>query len=902
MVSSSLKNDIINSANVQQINKHNGSTNTNLASQYVSSATDINSENYDPMLDIFELFNDPSSLNDINHLLKYSKSYQSQLGIEIQQQRQEYKKILIDSGPNHDPNELDNEVLQLLDSFQNLKGLVEDTGSTINSMTANIKKLDQSKKNLTFTMTTLKRLQMLVTAYDRLEKQLENEKQIKKYLEIKQLLSAVLELNAYFQDFKSIDDVNKLHKLISSMKNKIVNDIFHDFELEYNEELINDELIEACHILESLGEAYVNQLETWYINTALKDITEIFRSTEEAGSLDNLNRRFIYFQNILSNFESKHLKNFPKSWNMVLKLTESFCTYTKNDLKEVLGKESRLKTSTDVNILLNSLSHTLDFEQFLNKKFKYYKDFDDQLKNSEQPNFTKSISDVFEPYLNIWIDNQALIIEKKLVEFLTPSYMFKKTGDGINGNNGDDGNSKKQDESINVLESAAEIFRLYRQILSQLSKLTTGKSLIRLSKIFNKYLTQYQHKILDSILPDSNSLVSVGLESQLEGVDMICLVLNTASYCSSTIFQLEDKIKSLIEPTALGSQIEFESSNNGFLQLIAYCINLLFYKIENDIQFSWRELINFNWRVLNEVIGESRYMTSLKSIIKENCEYMFKRISKVIYIRNLIDKLIDMLLNNILLNIIKLEPISVMMAEQFKLDLQELKSFINLLPTLTEGGDKILSSNSFKTNVNTKFKNIDNLMKILMVPNKPMDVFINSYFSIIGDSNFSNFMKILQLKGVLKTEATEKDKFKYMDMFKLQMGSFEENLADNNDQLKESDEYLEKLNVVNSTSTIRKTHGHTKSGSRSIYLPNTISSNTSVNNSTNVLTPPEPPVPELPNTPSLDQGSTSPKPNFGFFSSPKIDTNSIEKNFVKTFSENKTSLNEKFNKFFKRGE
>lgn len=900
----SLKNDIINSGLGRARVYPNGSSKNGSALEYVSPSTDINSEHYDPVADIFELFNEPSALNDIKHLLKYSSSYQSNLAKEIERERQEYKQTLRGSNPDQDVNQLDDEVLTLIDSFQNLKGLVEATGSTINSMTANIKSLDQSKKNLTFTMTTLKRLQMLVTAYDRLEKQLEHEKQIKNYLDIKQLLSAVLELNAYFQDFKSIAEINKLNKLISEMKSQIINDIFHDFESEYNEEIINDQLPEACNILEILGTPYVTQLETWYINTVLKDITDIFRSTEEAGSLDNLNRRFIYFQNILTNFESKHIKMFPKKWQMSLKLTEKFCNYTKDDLKEVLAKESRLKTNTDASLLLQSLSETLDFEQFLNKKFKHYKDLDEQLKNnSNSINFTKSISDVFEPYLNIWIDSQSSIIEKKLIEFSNPSNMFKKTGDGIVDGDKDEKPDKKAEDSINVLESAAELFRVYRQMLSQLSKLTTGRSLIRLSKIFGKYLTQYQHKILDTILPDSKSLISVELKDQQEGIEIICLVLNTATYCSSTISQLEDKIKSLIEPTELSSQIEFELPNNGFLQLTSYCINLIFYKIENDIQLSWKELLNFNWRVLSEVVGESRYTTSLKSIIKENCQFIFPKLSKQIYIRNIIDKLIAMLLNNILLNIVKLEPISIIMAEQFKLDLQELKSFINILPTLAENSEKILSSNSFKSNVNIKFKNIDNLMKILMVPDKPMDTFINSYFSIIADSSFSNFMKILQLKGVLKNEATEKDKFKYMDMFKLQLGSYEES-SDDNALLKESDEYLEKINVVNSTSTITKSHGHSKSNSRSIYLPSTVSGNSPALTSTTTLSPPSPPPSTSPNLESV-----SPKPNFGFFNNSKIDSTSLlntkdnlEKNIAKTFSENKTSFNENFRKLFKRGE
>lgn len=891
----SLKSELIDSSR----NRHKNGT-IDGSKQH---SNDINSVNYDPIHDIFELFNDPSALNDIDNLNKFSELYQKNLEVEILDKREKYKEML--KSDKDQTENLDNQVLDLLESFQNLKTLAGYTGNTINSMTASIKKLDQCKKNLTFTMTTLKRLQMLVTAYDRLDKQLEIERQIKNYSEIKQLLGAVLELNEYFQDFKSIDEVNKLNRLISSMKNRLTQDIFNDFDSEFNEELINPKLIEACHILEMLGDQHKNQLESWYIKQTLKDINQIFTSTEEAGSLDNLNRRYIYFQNVLSNFESKHLKIFPKSWNMSYKLTEQFCSYTRNDLNNVLQKESTTKKGTDVNVLLNSLAHTLDFEAYLLKKFKYYQDFDDQLSNKKNIDFSKSISSVFEPYLSIWVDSQSKIIEKAIQEFSHPDKMFKKTGEGVDVDK-DDKNNNNGEDSINILESAGELFRVYRQILGQLSKLTNGKSLIRLSKIFNKYLGQYQHKILDSILPDSKSLISVDIKSQEEGIDLICLVLNTASYCSSTIEQLEEKIKSLIEPESLSSQVEFETSTNGFLQLVVYCINLLFYKIENDVQLSWRELSNFNWLILDEVTGESRYVDSLKSIIREDCQFIFKKVSKVIYIRNLIDKIVDMLLKNILLNIVKLEPITIVMAEQFKLDIQEIKSFINILPTMVEGGSKILSSTSFKSSINTKFNNIDNLLKILMVSTKPMDTFINNYFSIIGDMNFSNFMKVLQLKGIMKSEVTEKDKFKYMDMFKLQLGSYEECNIDS--QLNESNEFLEKLNVVNTTSTnVKRSQGHAKTNSRSIYLPSTITGISNNDNNSNLtLTPPE--LPSAPLDTSNTSPSTSPVPNFGFFNSPKTATNSIlqskdniEKNLSKTFTENKTTFNENLKKFFKRG-
>lgn len=864
---------------------------------------------YDPMVDLSRLLDDPGALDDMEMLFQMTNTYRKQLDDEICTLNAQYEREL-----NADDNKL-TEIKTKIDAFsveyQDLISVSNKTNAKIDDMTSQIRSLDTAKTNLTYTMKTSQRMQMYTSAYDELVVQIESSTHSKDYTKINQMLSAVLDLNVYFQDFKSIQEINTLHRQIMAIKTKVVDDIFDDFEREVDQNLQNASLIDACRILQLLGEPYAEKLQKWYISTILKDISQIFKSTEEAGSLDNLKRRFIYFQNIITDFETKHLHNFPNDWHMKLKVVTAFCDMTKNDLKNVLSKETRINPNTvDVNLLLDSLSQTLDFEAYLNQKFKYYKSFEEYGEDPAVINFDKSISDVFEPYLNFWIDHQGKQIEKKIQEFSKPDMMFKKSGiesssDGIS-----------DDPSTNVLESSAELFRLFRQLLTQLSKLTRGKPLIRLSKIFGKYLHQYQTKILESILPDGRSLTTAETKDQEEGVDIICLVLNTANYCSITVTQLEDKIKSLITPSELNTKVEFESQKDGFMKLINYCISLLIFKIETDLQMSWRELNNQNWKVLEEVVGESRYLNSVKDTITEDAKVIFNKISKVSYIRNLIDKLLDSVIKSIINNIIKFDPVTIIIAEQFKFDFQDLKSFFLKLPSVVESGElKITNSTLFQKHVTMEFDKVDKFLKILMVPVNPNEAFIDSYFKIIGDSSFSNFMKILNLKGVLHGEGldSEKEKFKFMDSFKAQ-------LKECDVELEESDIFLAGLKLANFT-----TNGHQRT--RSSYLPTNIGSNTPQLVSPKVTGGGSPnntgsisnwlgsggKSPNITNDSFIDDSfdesmdSSSPKPNFGFFQNSKIDTNSLlntkdhlEKNF-KTFTD-RSNFNEGFKRFFKRGD
>ncbi|KAH3663612.1 hypothetical protein OGAPHI_005013 [Ogataea philodendri] len=736
----------------------------------------INSDQYDPVSDLYELFPTPVSLSQLDTLLAYVNVYKLQLDEDIRESQSNYNSFVFDREDGQDVlASADEKLDDLITELNETKISAENTGTTINQMTASIKTLDNAKKNLTLTMTILKRLQMLITAYENLETFLsDSSNPVKDYLQIKQLFSVVVELMQHFQSYKSIDEINTLNKKISSLKNRIIDEIFADFELEYQEELHNPQLVDACELLDMLGQPYRDKLMNWYTITTLKEITQIFKSTEEAGSLDNLKRRFMFFRQVLENFESRHALMFPASWNMSQALTRNFCEITRKDLKEVTEKETRFTGSkVDVNLLLSSLGETLEFESFLDKKFKQ--------------SFDGMISDVFEPYLNIWIDHQGTVINSKFIEFINPSNMLKKSGVEAGGS------------TVNVLESAADLFRLYRQILSQLSKLSQGESLVRLSTVFSNFLLKYRETVLIPLVPDPKSLSSGTEAEQNEGMELICLVLNTADYCSVTVSQLEERFVSLVHPSELAQRIDFEKSRTVYLNLINNCINLLFVKVENDLQLSWREMVNFNWRAHNEVTSESRYMESVKAAVKEDCAAIFPNFNRVLYIRNYLDKLVELVLSEFWLNTVKLRPITEIMAEQLVFDLQSLKTFLLDLPTLSPEPIKITSSSSFSKNIGTKVLNINTILKILMVKTSPMSDFIASYFTIVADSNFSNFMKVLKLKGLLSNEASyEKERFRYVDQFKTQLRQYETM----EETLPESNAFLENLKLENVTAGV----------------------------------------------------------------------------------------------------
>ena len=301
-----------------------------------------------------------------------------------------------------------------------------ETEEAITEMTADIKRLDNTKKNLTLSMTALKRLQMLTTAYEQL-RVLGQERQ---YRECAQLLQAVIQLMAHFKTYRSIDQIATLNRNVSDLQREMLEQVCEDFEITFAKGEIGQQrgmLAEACLVMDALGENARSRLITWYCNTQLREYRQLFRGSEEAGSLDNISRRYSWFKRMLKTYDDEHAILFPPSWRVNELLANAFCESTRDDFKGILQRSIRRADgqTLDVDLLLSCLQETLDFEHGLERRFTNtvgdaHAGLAIQLMHSQSrasmdtvsssddkaPLFSQAISEAFEPYLSIWVEAQ----------------------------------------------------------------------------------------------------------------------------------------------------------------------------------------------------------------------------------------------------------------------------------------------------------------------------------------------------------------------------------------------------------------------------------------------------------------------------------------------------------------
>ena len=380
---------------------------------------------YDPLEHLDAIFSHSSTLSSVSQVSRTLHNYQYALDRDITGLVAE--QCVSDSNSVHRIQATKSALADLFRNIESVRERAMQTEQAITIMTAEIKRLDNTKRNLTLSMTVLKRLQMLTTAYE----QLRGLGSSRQYRECAQLLQAVIQLMAHFKSYRSIDQIATLSRNVSDVQRELLEQVCEEFEVTFAKgEVLQHRIMlsEACLVMESLGDNARSRLITWYCNTQLREYRQVFRGNDEAGSLDNISRRYSWFKRLLKTYDDQHAAIFPMQWRTDEMLANNFCEGTREDFKGILTRSLQRVDgqNLDVNILLSCLQETLDFEHGLERRFtnsvrplsdhftrsiliaqQTRVSVDTFTSNDEKiPPFAHAISEAFEPYLSVWVEEQ----------------------------------------------------------------------------------------------------------------------------------------------------------------------------------------------------------------------------------------------------------------------------------------------------------------------------------------------------------------------------------------------------------------------------------------------------------------------------------------------------------------
>ena len=286
--------------------------------------------------------------------------------------------------------------------------------------------------------------------------------------------------------------------------------------------------------------------------------------------------------------------------------------YSTGYIKVVVQLQNRVKDALD------NLTKTLEFEKSLG--------------------LHNEISLVFEPYLSIWVHEQDKYLNSKMLEFSAVPQL--------------------PPDVPNIAVSSTELFKIFNRLLSHITKLTNGDTIVDLARVFNKYLLEYNRRILAPIL----STDDFGVES----LKYFTMLLNTGDYIINNIEELADKIQKTTTHTIA------PFNTDAFYQLINKSISSLLLKMSIDYKPCWREFLIW----IGAVGFGERYF-----VVHERFEEQDRRELEGdssahyqdSYVRNFNDKLVEMLVTTIANNLKFVKPMTATSVEQILMDVSSLK-------------------------------------------------------------------------------------------------------------------------------------------------------------------------------------------------------------------------------------
>ncbi|XP_012377162.1 vacuolar protein sorting-associated protein 53 homolog isoform X2 [Dasypus novemcinctus] len=645
-------------------------------------------------------------------------------------------------------------IQQLFGKIKDIKDKAEKSEQMVKEITRDIKQLDHAKRHLTTSITTLNHLHMLAGGVDSLEAMTRR----RQYGEVANLLQGVMNVLEHFHKYMGIPQIRQLSERVKAAQAELGQQILADFEEAFPSQGTkrpggpSNVLRDACLVANILDSRIKQEIIKKFIKQHLSEYLVLFQENQDVAWLDKIDRRYAWIKRQLVDYEEKYGRMFPREWYMTERIAVEFCHVTRTELAKIMRTRAK---EIEVKLLLFAIQRTTNFEGFLAKRFSGCTLTAGTLpKKPKVPDnpFHGIVSKCFEPHLYVYIESQDKNLGELIDRFVAD---FKAQGPP----------KPNTDEGGAVLPSCADLFVYYKKCMVQCSQLSTGEPMIALATIFQKYLREYAWKILSGNLPKTTSssggLTISSLLKEKEGSEvakftleelcLICSILSTAEYCLATTQQLEEKLKEKVD-VSLTERINLTGEMDTFSTVISSSIQLLVQDLDAACDPALTAMSKMQWQNVEHVGDQSPYVTSVILHIKQNVPIIRDNLASTRkYFTQFCIKFANSFIPKFITHLFKCKPISMVGAEQLLLDTHSLKMVLLDLPSI--GSQVVRKAPASYTKIVVKgMTRAEMILKVVMAPHEPLVVFVDNYIKLLTDCNTETFQKILDMKGLKRSE------------------------------------------------------------------------------------------------------------------------------------------------------
>ncbi|XP_037631259.1 vacuolar protein sorting-associated protein 53 homolog isoform X2 [Sebastes umbrosus] len=677
-------------------------------------------------------------------------------------------------------------IQQLFGKIKDIKDKAEKSEQMVKEITRDIKQLDHAKRHLTTSITTLNHLHMLAGGVDSLEAMTRK----RQYGEVANLLQGVVNVLEHFHKYMGIPQIRQLSERVKAAQSELGTQILADFEESFPSQGSkrpggpSNVLRDACLVANVLDPRIKQEIIKKFIRQHLSEYLVLFQENQDVAWLDKIDRRYAWIKRQLVDYEEKYGRMFPEEWCMTERIAVEFCHITRIELAKVMRTRAK---EIEVKLLLFAIQRTTNFEGLLAKRFTgctltdisgkrpdsplaptnpfledeagedVGTDKDEDLAKPRKPKapdnpFHGIVSKCFEPHLYVYIESQDKNLGELIDRFVAD---FRAQGPPKAGT----------EEGGAVLPSCADLFVYYKKCMVQCSQLSTGEPMIALTTIFQKFLREYAWKILSGNLPKSSSnsggLTISSLLKEKEGSEaakftmdelcLICSILSTAEYCLATTQQLEEKLKEKVDKL-LVERINLTGEMDTFSTVISNSIQLLVQDLDAACDPALTAMSKMPWQSVEHVGDQSPYVTSIIMHIKQNVPIIRDNLASTRkYFTQFCIKFTNSFIPKFINHLFRCKPISMVGAEQLLLDTHSLKTVLLDLPSI--GSQVLRKAPASYTKIVVKgMTRAEMILKVVMAPHEPPVVFVDNYIKLLADGNPETFQKILDMKGLKRSE------------------------------------------------------------------------------------------------------------------------------------------------------
>lgn len=487
--------------------------------------------------------------------------------------------------------------------------------------------------------------------------------------------------------------------------------------------------------MEAVGKDFKKDITSICIKSVLTPYRELYEQKDQQ-TLDNIEKRYIWFNRALKDFKNKSDEIFPHYWGIQCFIVHEFCGITSVQVNQILSRLAQ--TDEEVISLIKALQATLKFEtsayEELKAEYEQYVQLKSEGENPHRisgiPKIRGTISKCFEEFTGPYVRKEETDLEDHVMREATKDLEKKDKATGGT-------------EDLNLLNSSLVMFNKIKFLLDRASKISRGKTMLQIKGVIQKVVRKYLGLVQ----------MQIGKEEQLLKKDShdrrfivnICVLVNTLDYVKETLSKMTEIVSGLIDEP-FNQNVNFSAEEDHSAKVIVECIDVLVgaFRVRLEAILTG-SMLKKQWDKVDNVILFSSYIDEIKKLMKVFCDEVRDNVAKVYTLRCF--KLVaEVTTQKFLETIYKIRKINQFSVQQLQIDFNEIKQQLDA-NGLDKNGELI--SNIYPSLIEQYIEKTKNVIKLLDISPELIEDTVRNHLRSLTQPELS---KILALKNLKKAE------------------------------------------------------------------------------------------------------------------------------------------------------